>query len=62
MLWEVDEFKGENSGLILAEIELAHEEQSFALPPWIGAEVTGDIRYYNAHLVHYPFSQWEKNP
>ncbi|MDR2825678.1 MAG: CYTH domain-containing protein [Deltaproteobacteria bacterium] len=61
MLWEVDEFKGENNGLILAEIELAHEKQSFALPPWVGAEVTGDIRYYNAHLVRHPFSQWEKS-
>ncbi|MDR1242596.1 MAG: CYTH domain-containing protein [Deltaproteobacteria bacterium] len=58
LLWEVDEFKGENSGLVMAEIELEHENQSIALPPWIGTEVTGDARYYNARLVHYPFSQW----
>jgi adenylate cyclase len=58
MLWEVDEFKGENSGLIMAEVELANENQQLALPPWIGQEVTGDIRYYNAHLVNCPFSKW----
>jgi CYTH domain-containing protein len=60
LLWEVDEFQGENSGLIMAEIELEHENQSITLPPWIGAEVTGDARYYHACLVRCPFSQWEK--
>ena len=55
-IWEVDEFKGENQGLLLAEIELAFVGQDFEKPPWIGQEVTGDIRYYNANLVRNPFS------
>lgn len=56
--WEVDEFFGENEGLIVAEIELAEEEQSFAKPPWIGAEVSDDHRYGNASLVRHPYSAW----
>lgn len=58
-VWEIDEFKGENQGLILAEIELAVVGENFTLPPWIGAEVTGDSRYYNANLVHHPYSAWK---
>jgi CYTH domain-containing protein len=58
-IWEVDEFKGENSGLIFAEIELQHEGQEFAKPPWIGKEVTDDSRYYNANLVKNPYSNWK---
>lgn len=58
LVWEVDEFIGENQGLILAEVELTDEHQELDLPDWIGQEVTGDSRYYNANLVHYPFSQW----
>ena len=54
--WEVDEFKGENEGLLFAEIELDEEDQEFEKPPWIGREVTGDSRYYNANLVNNPFS------
>lgn len=61
MIWEVDEFFGDNSGLILAEIELENEEQSFAIPDWIAEEVTDDIRYFNANLVSYPYSQWPEN-
>jgi CYTH domain-containing protein len=57
--WEVDEFKGENAGLIFAEIELQHEGQEFAKPPWIGEEVTDDSRYYNANLVKNPYSNWK---
>lgn len=57
--WEVDEFKGENAGLAFAEIELEDEQQNFEKPDWIGEEVTGDSRYYNANLVGYPFSKWE---
>lgn len=57
-IWEVDEFKGENEGLIFAEIELEHQEQSFEKPVWIGNEVTGDSRYYNANLVKNPFCNW----
>lgn len=56
--WEVDEFFGDNQGLIVAEIELEAEDQPFDLPPWIGQEVTGDRRYYNASLVRHPFSHW----
>ena len=58
--WEIDEFLGENEGLILAEIELETEDQPFDKPDFIGKEVTGDIRYYNAHLTHYPYSEWRK--
>jgi CYTH domain-containing protein len=58
-IWEVDEFKGENAGLIFAEIELQHEGQEFAKPLWIGKEVTDDSRYYNANLVKNPYSNWK---
>ncbi|WP_332859325.1 CYTH domain-containing protein [Janthinobacterium svalbardensis] len=58
MVWEVDEFLGANAGLIVAEIELASEDQPFEKPDWIGAEVSGDARYYNANLIRQPFSQW----
>ncbi|ATD63992.1 adenylate cyclase [Janthinobacterium svalbardensis] len=58
MLWEVDEFLGANAGLIVAEIELASEDQPFEKPEWIGVEVSGDARYYNANLIRHPFSQW----
>lgn len=58
MVWEVDEFLGANAGLIVAEIELASEDQPFEKPDWIGAEVSGDARYYNANLIRHPFSQW----
>lgn len=57
-LWEVDEFKGENEGLIVAEIELQSESESFILPDWAGEEVTHDSRYYNAALSKLPFSKW----
>ena len=58
-LWEVDEFFGANAGLIIAEIELASLDQPFPRPPWVGAEVTGELQYYNSSLVARPFSQWE---
>ena len=58
MVWEVDEFLGANAGLLVAEIELASEDQPFDKPEWIGAEVSGDARYYNANLIRHPFSQW----
>ncbi len=57
-VWEVDEFHGQNQGLIIAEIEMASPDQPFPLPSWIGREVTGEARYYNASLVHFPFSAW----
>ncbi len=53
--WEVDEFRGENEGLIIAEIELESEDQHIELPSWAGTEVTLDPRYYNSNLVHNPF-------
>jgi CYTH domain-containing protein len=58
-IWEVDQFHGENSGLVVAEIELAHQGQDVPLPDWIGGEVTGDHRYANASLVRHPYSQWK---
>ena len=57
-IWEIDEFEGENKGLIVAEIELNSEDETFAVPPWIGQEVTGDGRYFNSCLVKYPFKNW----
>ena len=56
--WEVDEFHGENEGLVVAEIELEYEGQQFPLPEWIGSEVTGDPRYYNSSLVKHPYKDW----
>ena len=58
LVWEVDEFAGDNQGLIVAEIELESEAEAFALPAWIGQEVTHDIRYYNANLAAVPYSLW----
>lgn len=58
LVWEVDEFAGENAGLIIAEVELASADQVVALPAWIGEEVTSDPRYYNASLIANPFSRW----
>jgi adenylate cyclase len=56
--WEIDEFHGDNQGLIIAEIELADENDPLDLPPWIGQEVSHDPRYFNANLVVHPFSSW----
>lgn len=57
-IFEVDEFYGDNEGLILAEIELSTEEEEFAKPDWLGEEVTGDIRYYNSMLMKNPYKGW----
>ncbi len=57
--WEIDEFAGENQGLLVAEIELSSEEQDFPRPPWLGREVTGDSRYFNASLVQNPYTNWK---
>jgi adenylate cyclase len=56
--FEVDEFYGENDGLVMAEIELSSEEELFEIPLWLGKEVTGDKRYYNSKLAKNPFSKW----
>ena len=57
-IFEVDIFKKKNKGLILAEIELKDENQTFEKPNWLGKEVTGDVRYYNAVLQKHPFTEW----
>lgn len=57
-LWEVDEFHGENEGLVVAEIELQAGDESFDRPDWLGPEVTGDRRYYNSSLSVNPFKNW----
>lgn len=56
--FEVDEFYGENKGLIVAEIELASETELFEKPSWLGEEVTGDTKYYNSMLMKNPFTRW----
>jgi len=58
IVWEVDEFFGENKGLLVAEVELESEDQSFVKPEWIGEEVTSDPKYFNANLIHHPYSKW----
>ncbi len=57
-LWEIDEFGGRNSGLLVAEIELEDEIEDFIRPDWLGDEVTHDQRYYNVRLAHAPFADW----
>ena len=56
--FEVDEFYGENQGLVVAEIELPSEQESFEKPAWLGEEVTGDVRYFNVMLMKHPFTTW----
>ena len=56
--WEIDEFFGDNHGLIVAEIELKHEDESFDKPSWLGREVSDDTRYYNVCLVKHPYKDW----
>jgi adenylate cyclase len=56
--YEVDEFYGENEGLVVAEIELSSEEEAFEKPEWLGEEVTGDVKYYNSMLMKNPFKKW----
>jgi adenylate cyclase len=56
--WEIDEFIGDNQGLIIAEIELSSKDESFDKPAWLGKEVSDDARYYNSNLVAHPYNQW----
>ncbi len=58
--WEIDEFLGENAGLVVAEIELEDENQEFPTPDWLGREVSSDFRYQNANLVKQPYRKWGK--
>ncbi|MBB4118325.1 adenylate cyclase [Mesonia hippocampi] len=59
-LYEVDEFFGDNNGLVVAEVELSSEKEQPVYPDWLGKEVTGDARFYNAALVNKPFKTWGK--
>jgi len=56
--FEVDEFYGDNQGLIVAEVELSLENETFVKPAWIGQEVTGDVKYYNSMLMKNPYTKW----
>lgn len=56
--WEIDDFHGDNTGLVLAEVELDSEDEQVHLPPWIGTEVSDDPRFTNAHLARHPYSSW----
>ena len=58
-VFEVDEFFGDNEGLVIAEVELQSEDESFSKPDWLGEEVTGNIKYYNSQLSKQPFNTWE---
>lgn len=58
-VWEVDEFHGDNDGLVVAEVELADENESFDKPQWLGREVTGDSKYYNSSLKDHSFNSWK---
>ena len=58
-MYEVDEFLGENKGLVVAELELEHEDERFEKPNWLGPEITGEVRYYNSQLSTTPYNQWK---
>lgn len=60
-VWEIDVFHGDNEGLVIAEVELGGEAQSFERPAWLGAEVTGDERYQNSRLAEWPFRSWRSS-
>ena len=61
LTWEVDVFEGENTGLIVAEVELDRADRVVEYPPWLGEEVTHDRRFYNADLARHPYAQWVSN-
>jgi CYTH domain-containing protein len=60
MIWEIDEFHGENEGLVVAEVELEAAEQTFDRPEWLGLEVTADARYFNSNLAMRPYVSWHQ--
>ena len=60
--FEVDEFHGDNEGLVIAEVELRAPDEPYEQPPFIGQEVTGNRRYYNSHLRRYPYKDWDTTP
>ncbi len=57
-IWEVDEFEGENSGLVIAEVELGSADEEFEKPDWVGDDVSDDHRYFNSNLIKNPYSKW----
>jgi adenylate cyclase len=57
-VWEIDVFEGNNTGLVVAEVELSSAEEEFARPPWVGDEVSHDLRYYNSYLAQHPYKGW----
>lgn len=59
--WDLDEFHGDNAGLIIAEVELTHENDAVDLPPWVGTEVTNDPRYFNSNLAVHPYRHWPEH-
>jgi adenylate cyclase len=58
LTWEIDEFFGDNAGLVVAEVELGSEGQGFEKPEWVGKEVTADPRYFNSNLIKHPYKRW----
>jgi adenylate cyclase len=60
-LWDLDVFAGENAGLVMAEVELGSEDESFAVPDWAGREVSGDKRYYNVNLARHPYRRMRRD-
>lgn len=56
--WEIDEFQGDNDGLVVAEVELHHEQEAFSIPAWLGEEVSSDVRFFNMSLVNNPYKNW----
>jgi len=60
LCWEIDEFHGDNEGLVVAEVELEHGDQAFEPPPWLGREVSTDARYYNSNLSRVPWCTWKE--
>jgi adenylate cyclase len=60
-IWEIDVFKGQNAGLVLAEVEMSNVDDEIKLPPWVGQEVTEDKRFYNVYLAEVPFLQWPRD-
>lgn len=60
-VFEVDEFYGDNEGLVMAEVELSSEDEPFEKPSFLGREVTGDRRFYNSHMRQYPYKMWKED-
>lgn len=61
LIWEIDEFLGDNAGLLIAEVELESEQQVLTLPDWLGEEVTDDVKYYNISLSQHPYKDWSED-